>query len=100
MTARESEVLQTAIQILQKELNPSRILLFGSRATGRHGSGSDFDLAVDGPRPSFEREREIKEAVNDSVGLFKIDILYLPSVEMRFREMIIQTGKVIYEKAA
>src|SRR5713226_7661324 len=100
MTTRESEILQTVIQILRKELNPSRIYLFGSRASGRQRSGSDFDLAIDGPKPALEIEREIKETVNESVGLYKVDIVYLPNVDPDFREMIFQTGKVIYEKAA
>ena len=100
MTSRENEVLETALQILRKELDSPRILLFGSRAEGRHSAGSDFDLAVDAPKPAFERAREIKEAVNESSGLYQVDIVYLPNVDPDFRELILDTGKVVYEKAA
>jgi predicted nucleotidyltransferase len=100
MTSREDEVLQTAIQILRKELNPSRIILFGSRAKGRHADGSDFDLAVDKPKPNFETAWNIHETVNAAVGLFKVDIVYLPNVDSDFRELIVETGKVVYDQAA
>ena len=96
MTLREKQVLQTALAILKKEINPARIILFGSRAAGRPAPGSDFDLAVDAPKP--ERAYEIKESVNDSVGLYKVDIVYLPNMEPDFRDLVIKTGKVIYER--
>src|SRR5438552_23931 len=98
MTARENEVLGTALAILKRELDPQRILLFGSRAEGRHAPGSDFDLAVDAPKPG--RAYQIHEAINDSVGLYTVDIVYLPSVEPDFRNLILKTGKVIYERKA
>lgn len=97
MTAREREVLETALSVLKNELNPQRIILFGSRAEGRHKPGSDFDLAVDAPRPD-DRAYRIFETVNDSVGLYSVDIVYLPNVEPDFRNLIIKTGKVIYER--
>jgi predicted nucleotidyltransferase len=96
MTPRENQVLQTALAILKKEINPPRIILFGSRAEGRPAPGSDFDLAVDAPKP--ERAYEIKEAVDDSVGLYKVDIIYLPNVERDFRDLVLKTGKVVYER--
>jgi len=98
MTPRENQVLETALAILKKELDPSKIILFGSRAEGRSVPGSDFDLAVDSPKP--ERAREIKEAVNESVGLFKVDIVYLPNIEPDFRSLVLKTGKIVYERKA
>ena len=97
MTARENEVLETALSILKKELDPRRIILFGSRAEGRHKPGSDFDLAVDVPKPA-DRSYRILETVNDSVGLYTVDVVYLPNVEPGFRNLILKTGKVIYER--
>jgi len=72
MTPRENQVLQTALAILKKEINPSRVILFGSRADGRPAPGFDFDLAV--------------------------DIVYLPNVERDFRDLVLKTGKVVYER--
>ena len=98
MTPRESEVLETALAILRQELNPRQIILFGSRAEGRHVPASDFDLAVDLPRPDAGRAYEIRERVNDSVGLYNVDIVYLPSVDPDFRRLVLDSGKVVYER--
>ena len=97
MTARENEVLETALSILTRELDPQRIILFGSRAEGRHAPGSDFDLAVEAPKPA-NRAYSIHEAVNNAVGLYSIDIVYLPNLDPDFRNLILKTGKVIYER--
>ncbi|HEY2384860.1 MAG TPA: nucleotidyltransferase domain-containing protein [Terriglobia bacterium] len=97
MSEREDEVLQIAVSILKHEIDPRRILLFGSRAEGTHRPGSDFDLAVDAPKPPDKAYR-IREAVNDSVGLYSVDIVYLPDVEPGLRNLILNTGKVVYER--
>jgi predicted nucleotidyltransferase len=98
MSARENEVLQTALAILKEALDPRRIILFGSRAEGRHVRASDFDLAVDVPKPSGGKSLEIRDAVNDAIGLYKADILFLPNVDPEFRDLILSTGKVVYER--
>jgi len=97
MTPRENEVLETALTILKREVDPRKIILFGSRAEGRNHPGSDFDLAVDGPRPQ-DRAYQILQTINDSVGLYTVDIVYLPNVEPDFQNLIMKTGKVIYER--
>ena|ERR1700681_4755910 len=98
MSARENEVLQKAVAILKAELSPERIILFGSRAEGRNARASDFDLAVDAKRPSDGRAYQIGETVNDVIGLYKADIVYLANVDPEFRELILSTGKVVYER--
>lgn len=98
MSARESQVLQKAVAILSEELHPKRIILFGSRAEGRNARASDFDLAVDVVRPVDGQAYQIWEAVNDAIGLYRADIVYLPNVDPEFRDLILDTGKVVYER--
>ncbi len=98
MTDRENEVLKTTLGIIKKRLMPERVYLFGSRAKGRALKGSDFDIAVDSKRPEPRTERRLLEEVNDSSGLYKVDIVYLQSVDRNLREIILKTGKVIYER--
>ena len=98
MTPRKSQVLATTLTILRKELNPEKVILFGSRAEGRHAPGSDFDLAVDVSRPDCGRAAEIEEAVNESIGLYKADIVYLPDVDADFRNLVLKTGRIVYER--
>lgn len=98
MSARESQVLQKALALLKEELNPKRIVLFGSRAEGRNAPGSDFDLAVDAIRPPDGRAFQIKETINDAIGLYKADIVFLSQLDPEFRDLVLNTGKVVYER--
>jgi len=98
MSERENQVLQTAISILEERLHPHRIVLFGSRAEGRHSEASDFDLAVDAIKPEGGRAYEIHEAIDDAIGLYRADIVYLPNLDPDFRNRILRTGKVVYER--
>lgn len=95
---REKQVLDTTIDLLKQRLAPPRIFLFGSRAKGHAQKGADFDIAVDSPRPSLRIERQLLEEVNESVGLYKVDIVYLKSVDKEFQDIILRTGKIIYEE--
>jgi len=97
---REREILDKTVAILRDSLSPRRILLFGSRARERHPRGADFDIAVDHPQPQFRQARKILESVNECAGLHKIDVVYLPDVDEDFRALILETGRVIYEKPA
>ncbi len=97
---REDEILDRTVAILRDAISPSRILLFGSRARAVHLHGADFDIAVDHPRPQFRQERKILERINECAGLHKVDVVYLPDVDEDFRALILETGRVIYEKSA
>lgn len=97
---REEEVLRNVIEVVKKRLNPCRIILFGSRAKPDTVGNSDFDLAVDAEKGSIQEEREVKEEVDKVSGLYKIDIVYLHSVEESFRTIILKTGKVAYERSS
>lgn len=98
MAEREREILDKTIDALKLHVDPQTIYLFGSRRKGTHRKGSDFDLAVSGSRPTFEIERSIEEALEEFIGLYKVDIVYLDSVEPDFRDLILSQGKVVYEK--
>jgi predicted nucleotidyltransferase len=93
---REKEVLGKAEDILIHELSPARIILFGSRAKGTQTPGSDFDLAVDAPRPERGIELKIREEIETVSGLYKVDVVYLGNIEEAFKNLILKTGKVIY----
>jgi len=54
----EEEMLTVIKNILLEWLEPERILLFGSRATGNHTQHSDFDIAVEGAKATFRELRK------------------------------------------
>ena len=97
MDNRQNEIMQRVIDILKGVLNPSRIIIFGSRAKENNRVHSDFDFALDCPKPSLSVERQISDAIEKISGLYKVDIIYLDSVDEEFKEIILKTGKVVYE---
>ncbi len=68
--AAESPALEGALSLLEKRLHPLAVLLFGSRATGRERSTSDFDLAIllGGPVPDPMALAEIRTDLEDVLG--------------------------------
>lgn len=98
MTEREKEVLNNTVKIIKENLNPLKIFIFGSRAKGKSKINSDFDIAIDMKRPDIRTQRIVKEKIDDAAGLYSIDLIYLNSVEKNFRDLVLKTGLVVYEK--
>ncbi len=98
MTGREKEVLDKTIEILKDNFDPRRIILFGSRAKGKSKISSDFDLAIDMKRPDIRLRRNVEDEIDNAIGLYSVDLIYLNSVEKDFKELVLKTGKVVYER--
>ncbi|MBI4126493.1 MAG: nucleotidyltransferase domain-containing protein [Deltaproteobacteria bacterium] len=97
-TAREQEILEKALRLLIKELTPKRVYLFGSRAKNKALTNSDFDFALDCEPPDMATRRVMKEKLEDIAGLYTVDVVFLSEVEPGFRDLVVQTGKVLYEQ--
>lgn len=94
---REQDVLKQVLAVLIRETSPRRIYLFGSRAKGEATPHADFDLAIEGPPPPEPTKQVIKQLVEATSGLYSVDVVFLDEVESGFRELILATGKVLYE---
>lgn len=95
---REDEILKNVINILRNHINPPRIILFGSRAEKELRKKADFDIAVDEEMLNIRKLRILKDEIEKVTGLYKVDIVFLKSVDEDFRDIILKTGKVIYER--
>lgn len=98
MKNRHEEIIKSVVNVLAETLKSPKIIMFGSRAKGDNGRHSDFDFAVSGKRPPIDVERQIKEKIEKASGLYGIDIVYLDSVDKDFKEIILRTGKVVYDE--
>lgn len=98
ITKREKGIIENVIKILKEEVNPERIILFGSRAKERNDETSDFDFAIDSASVNIRCIRRIRERIEPISGLYSVDIIFLDEVDKDFRKIIISTGRVIYEK--
>ncbi len=93
------DILQNIIKLLIGDLNPDRLILFGSRAKGTAHKGSDIDVAVEGGKSlEYREERKLKEKIEEVSGIYFVDIVFLGKISKDFRDMIMETGKVVYEK--
>lgn len=99
MDKRQNELIKVVTDILKRFLKPATIIIFGSRAKKNNELHSDFDFAVDCAKPSLSLEREINEEIDRVSGLYKVDIVYLDSVDKEFKEIILKTGRVLYKSS-
>jgi predicted nucleotidyltransferase len=93
------EKLEKIVKVLSENLKPKKIILFGSRAKGNNCNGSDIDLCVVGAKELDKRNlRKLKEKIDDISGLYSVDLIFYEKIDEEFKKIILETGKVIYEK--
>lgn len=109
MTRKESieQEMEQVVRTLASEYGAERILLFGSRATGRGSQDSDVDLVVikNTSLPFFDR---LKEVAGVCRWHHAFDVLvYTPEefAEMSennsfIRDQVLRKGKLLYERVA
>ncbi len=85
------------VQTITKFVQPERVILFGSRAHGTAHRYSDYDIALSGVTIDHRMERRLKEALDDRLGIFTVDLILLGRVDSEFREIVTQNGVIIYE---
>ncbi|MBI3393322.1 MAG: nucleotidyltransferase domain-containing protein [Nitrospirae bacterium] len=95
-TRSTEDLLREIVDVVVSRVHPKRIILFGSRASGRARAYADFDLAVEGVAMDARTERLLKETLDEKAGIFTVDLVVLDKVEPEFREIVIQTGRVVY----
>ena len=61
---KAEKILVKLIEFLKEELNPEKIIFFGSRAKGKSAPYLDIDLAITGStRPPLRSLRKLKEKI-------------------------------------
>ena len=100
------EELNRIVEVLKRNFDPEKILLFGSLADGNIHEWSDIDLVIvkkTGKRP-LDRILEASRLINPTIG---IDLLFIYTPEefdtsvkekFSFLTTIARKGKVLYEK--
>ncbi len=94
----EEKKLSTILKLIIEEYNPEKVILFGSRGKGTNHFNSDYDIAIDSNKIDFRTKRKFYDVIENSIGLHKIDIVFLREVDDSFRNIILKTGRIIYER--
>ena len=97
MKISKDKKLNNIVEILTKEIAPNKLILFGSRGKGNALYNSDYDIAIDSELINFTEKRRLKEKIDEIIGLHKIDLIFLEEVDTEFKDIILKTGKIIYE---
>ncbi len=89
MKYKAKDITQRVVDLLKQELNPERIILFGSRAKGSAKPYSDIDIAIEGGKTlDYREKRKLKEKIEDISGIYTVDLVFLDGVEDDFAEII------------
>lgn len=97
-TVNSEKQLAAINQVVIDILQPERIYLFGSRATGKNKEYSDFDIAIEGSNASFREMRKAKEKLDEVLGIYTCDIIELEKAGDDFQDLVKEQGKVVYER--
>lgn len=95
---KERELIDSIINIIKGFLHPRKIILFGSRAVGKGKRYADFDIAVEGVEMGIRKERLLKDALDERLGVFTVDLINIDKVDLEFKKLVLDKGKVIYEQ--
>jgi len=97
---REEIILDEIIERLKKYrrgLYGYQVFLFGSRASGKSGDRSDFDVGVYGSRPlPLELFYQIEDEFDDIPTLFTIDWVDFSRVSESFRNNAMKHQVILY----
>jgi predicted nucleotidyltransferase len=101
-------IIQSILDGLQGEIEPQRLVLFGSRVSGKADADSDLDLLVIAPSKDRPVDRRIKvrrllRELDQNIGL---DIFFYTPEEAAllaeepasFLRQILNTGVTIYDR--
>lgn len=102
----DRSVIEEVVKRIVEEVQPEKIILFGSYAYGRPCEGSDLDILVvmESTLPRYKRSVPIYKALT---GLLvpKDVLVYTPqeieawsAVPQAFITTVVQRGQVVYEK--
>jgi len=100
-----AETLPAAIEKLVREVNPEKIILFGSYAYGEPTPDSDVDLLIIWDTDKPRRERVVTISLLLYPRLFPVDIIVKTPRELEeelphnfFLREILARGVVLYER--
>lgn len=101
-----AETLPLAVEKLVNELDPEKIILFGSYAYGNPTPDSDVDLLIILDTNKTRKERVIAVSLLLYPRLFPVDILVKTPQEIEnelrqgnfFLQEVIKNGRILYER--
>ncbi len=91
---KRREIIEKVKKIILKHCKPERIYIFGSQLEMGNKTPEDIDIAYD--CSGDNNLLLIKEEVSQISTLLKIDVVNIARTDERFRNRVLNTGKVLW----
>lgn len=93
----DKKVYKSLINYFLNNNNIEKVIIFGLRARGTENINSDIDLCVGYIGKS---KGTIVEKINDVIGIYSCDIVFLNSLNENIEKQIVRDGIEIYSKVS
>lgn len=91
--------LQLILSVLNNFKEIEKVLIFGSRATGKNKPGSDIDLALIGDKLNSLLVNRVSSALDDLPLPYMFDLINYHEITNEFlKKKIDDEGKLFYER--
>lgn len=88
-------VYENLLKYFNDNKDIEKVILYGSRAKNIHRYNSDIDLCID---YSGQRKWEVLDKIDQIVGIYSVDILFMDSLNEEIEQQINRDGQMIYSK--
>ncbi|ARC83465.1 nucleotidyltransferase domain protein [Clostridium argentinense CDC 2741] len=88
------KVYESLIKYFRDNSKIQKVILFGSRAKGTETINSDIDICIECTK---ENRGTIVEEINDIIGIYSCDIVFLDSLNEEIKKQIFRDGIIIYD---
>lgn len=88
------KVYESLIKYFRDNSKIQKVILFGSRAKGTETINSDIDICIECTK---KNRGTIVEEINDIIGIYSCDIVFLDSLNEEIKKQIFRDGIIIYE---
>jgi predicted nucleotidyltransferase len=79
------------------EPNIEAVWLFGSRAMGRHQSGSDIDLCLEGPEITHLQRLRLMAAIDDLLLPWQVDLVLRHEMSPELEAHLQRVGQCLWQ---
>ncbi|MBV6341453.1 nucleotidyltransferase domain-containing protein [Candidatus Magnetobacterium casense] len=93
----DNQMISLIVDTILSFVKPERIIVFGSRVSGRGHEYSDYDIAIEGVKLDVRTSRLLREELDIRAEIYTIDLVELDRADDGFRELVKEGGIVIYE---
>jgi predicted nucleotidyltransferase len=86
--------------LLSQHHHVEAVLLFGSRAMGRHRPGSDLDLCLEGDQLTHRDRLQLMAAIDDLLLPWSVDLVLRHEMPPELEAHLQRVGRCLWRRAS